>query len=72
MTYSKVYPLVLAQGGLVPEGASILGFSPNIGRKTIYMNIYSRKKWSGFAPRQLNSIRTHLSDLTADRYSCEG
>jgi len=55
----------------MPEGASILGFLPNAGCMTIYKNVYSRKKWSGSAPSQLNSIRTHLSDLTADRYSCE-
>ena len=56
----------------MPEGASILGFLPNIACKTIYKNIYSRKKWSSFAPRQLNRIRAHLFDLTADRHFDEG
>ena len=37
-------PTGISPGGLVPEGASILGFSPNIGCKTIYKNIYSRKQ----------------------------
>jgi hypothetical protein len=52
----------------VTEGASILGFSPSLGYKTIYKNIYSRRYESDLHADRQSEPTTHLFDLTSDRH----
>jgi hypothetical protein len=65
-------PPGIGPGALVPEGASILGFSQSLGCKTIYKNVYSGRDDPALHPDSETGYATYLFDLTVDRYFGEG
>jgi hypothetical protein len=57
---------------LLPEGASILDFSPHPGCSTIYKNIYCRKYESVSHADRQEEHAAHLFELTSDRHFGKG